>query len=131
MPSQLVPSQQPEMSQLVEYILNPQPQDGVEWQPDDTTTTTASEQADEPAALAPAPEIEILRQISEIMQVVKEWVETQQQLITQVNTLEGKITTLIATTDQTSQKKRKAKAPVASKTPRRKAAKTSSYLEEE
>ena len=69
------------------------------------------------------------------MQIVREWVETQKDLITQVNMLESKINTLIATKQQATQqpptkKKRTGNALVASKMPRRKVAKTSSYLEE-
>ena len=82
------------------------------------------------AAPAVNPELEILGQIRDIMQIVREWVETQKDLITQVNMLEGKINTLIATTQQSTQqpptkKQRKRKVP------RRKVAKTSSYLEED
>ena len=36
----------------------------------------------------------ILGQISEIMQIVRQWVETQKELIAQVKTLEGKINRL-------------------------------------
>ena len=127
--------QQPEIT-----VPNPRQQDGAEWQLDVSTTPISSPSADATTAQAPAPavnsEIEILGKISEIMQVVKEWVEAQRKLITQVNTLESKINTLIATKQQTTQqpptkKKCKGNVLVASKMPRRKVAETSSYLEEE
>lgn len=67
--------QQPDMQQLVGYILNPRQQEGVEWQLD-VPTTPNPPLSSPPANATPAPpvnpEIEILGQISEIMQIVRE-----------------------------------------------------------
>ena len=76
--------QQPEMQQLVEYILNPRQHGSVEWQLDVPTPPNppiSSPPANAIPAPTPAPavnpELVILGQIRDIMQIVREWVETQ------------------------------------------------------
>ena len=77
------------MQQLVEYILNPGQQESVERLLEFQSSRIRQLPAHGPMP-AVTPEMAILGQLSEIIQIVRHWVETQKELIAQVKTLEGK-----------------------------------------